>query len=261
LVASLLAIGVAVVGLPLAMYLLQERLIFFPQPMQQAQRELIERRSAAKSIFLESPEGVRLHAWYFAGSPLILYFGGNAEDVSGMIDDAERRAPGVGWLLVDYRGYGSSEGEPSEAALTADAAAWHDHALKTLKARKIYLFGRSLGSGVAVHLASERPVAGVVLVAPFDSMIEVAKRHYPYLPVKWMLRHRFDSAKLAPHIGAPLLCIAASRDEVIPALHARKLYDAWGGPKRWVEIEGAGHNSTDGAPVFWQSIKAFLQEY
>jgi pimeloyl-ACP methyl ester carboxylesterase len=78
--------------------------------------------------------------------------------------------------------------------------------------------------------------------------------------VSWLLRHRFDSAQRAPRISAPLLCIAAGEDRVIPVEHARRLYEAWGGPKRWIEIENAGHNSTDGAPVFWQSIIAFLEK-
>ena len=177
-----------------------------------------------------------------------------------MIEEARSRTPGVGWLLVSYRGYGASEGSPSEVSISADALRWHDYAVKNLEAKQVVAFGRSLGSGAAVYLASERKLSSVILVTPFDSLVEVAKHHYPLLPVGLMLRHRFDSAARAPAINTPLLCIAASRDEVIPALHARKLYDAWGGSKRWIEIEGAGHNSTDGAPVFWQSIKAFLQE-
>src|SRR5262249_39846423 len=101
---------------------------------------------------------------------------------------------------------------------------------------------------------------GVVLVTPYDSLVEVASRYYPYLPVGLMLRHPFDSASRAPGIRVPLLCIAAQRDEVIPPIHARKLFDAWAGPKRWIELEGAGHNSTDGIPAFWHAITAFLRQ-
>jgi len=97
-------------------------------------------------------------------------------------------------------------------------------------------------------------------VAPYDSLVEVAKHHYPYLPVRLMLRHPFDSAGRAPQLTMPLLCIAASRDEVIPIERARALYDTWAGPKQWVALEGADHNGMDGAPAFWQSITAFLQQ-
>src|SRR5207237_607217 len=96
------------------------------------------------------------------------------------------------------------------------------------------------------------------LVTPFDSLLEVAKRHYPFLPVSLMLRHQFDSIGRAPQIAAPLLCLAAQRDEVIPSSHARKLYDAWGGEKQWIELEGAGHNSTDAVPGFWANVRGFL---
>jgi pimeloyl-ACP methyl ester carboxylesterase len=192
------------------------------------------------------------------GAPLVLYFGGNAEDVSWMIGDALQKAPGVSWLLVSYRGYGGSDGSPSAGAITADALKWHDHAAKEFKPRQIFAFGRSLGSGAAVQLAAARPLAGVVLVTPFDSLAAVAKRYYWYLPVDLLLRHRFDSVDLAPKISAPLLCLAAERDEVIPPEHARRLYEAWAGPKQWAALPGAGHNSTDGIPAFWQGIKAFL---
>ena len=248
---------VVAIALPLLMYMAQDSLIFHPQRISEAQREAIARRASVQSLFMDSADGTRLHAWHVQGDPLILYFGGNAEEVSWMLDDAARRAPGVGWLLVDYRGYGSSDGSPSEQALVADALQWYD---QFKEAERVYVFGRSLGSGIAVQLAAQRPVAGVILVAPFDSLVEVGKRLYPFLPVDWMLKHRFDSAALAPKMKAPLLCIVASHDEIIPAEHAKRLYDAWGGPKQWIGLEGAGHNSTDGAVNYWPSITRFLNE-
>lgn len=250
-------IAVVVVGLPLLMYLAQDSLIFFPQPQGEARRAQIASQRAVESLFIDAADGTRLHAWHVKGEPLVMYFGGNAEEVSWMLNDAARRAPGTGWLLVDYRGYGSSGGSPSENALVADALRWYDHI--SPEHRKIYLFGRSLGSGVAVQLAAHRPVAGVILVAPFDSLVAVGKRHYPFLPVDWMLKHRFDSIALAPQLKAPLLCIVATADEIIPAEHSKRLYDAWGGEKRWVALEGAGHNSTDNAANYWTSIAAFLK--
>lgn len=261
---ALLGVLAVAAGLALAVFFAQDRLIFFPQPLSPAQRDAIQARfPAVEQLWLKAPDGTRLHAWHVkgpAGGPVVLYFGGNAEDVSWMIEDAAARTPGVAWLLTSYRGYGASEGAPSERALSADALQWHDHVVAELGAKAVYVFGRSLGSGPAVHVASRRPVAGVVLVTPFDSLIEVGRRHYPWLPVGLMLRHRFDLAKVAPAIGSPLLCIAAMQDDVIPAAHARRLYDAWGGPKRWLALESAGHNSTDGVPAFWQEIGAFLQQ-
>ena len=248
-------VALVVIGFPLLVYLSQDSLIFHPQPMAESQRLLVSSKPAVESIFLKAPDGTRLHAWHVKGEPLILYFGGNAEEVSWMLEQA-RRAPGVGWLLVDYRGYGSSGGSPSEKSLTEDALRWYDR----FAGQEIYVFGRSLGSGVAVQVAAARPVAGVILVAPFDSMVEMGKHYYPFLPVSLLLRHRFESAAAAPSITAPLLCIVAERDEIIPAERSRALYDAWAGPKRWIELKGAGHNSTDDAENYWPSILAFLRE-
>jgi hypothetical protein len=248
---------IVVIGFPLLMYLAQDSLIFHPQPIAESQRLAVSKKPFVESIFIDAADGTRLHAWHIKGDPLVMYFGGNAEEVSWMLDEAARRTPGVGWLLVDYRGYGASGGSPSEAALVADALRWYDKMSDTSKS--IYVFGRSLGSGVAVQLAAARAVAGVVLVSPFDSLVEVGKHHYPFLPVSWMLRHRFDSLSAAPKITSPLLCIVAARDDIIPAEHSRRLYDAWGGPKRWLLLDEAGHNSIDGAAGHWPSITAFLK--
>lgn len=264
LVASAAKIVLAtVVGLPLFVWLAQDRLIFYRQPVAEAQRAAIERRfPAARSLFHSAADGTRLHAWHVPGTgPLVIYFGGNAEEVSWMLDRAGE-TPGAGWLLVDYRGYGSSEGAPSEKALVADALAWFDRAatLPGVDRSRILAFGRSLGSGVAVRLAHDRPVRALVLATPYDSLAAVARHYYWYLPVDWMLRHRFDSDRLAPGMKQPLLALIAERDEVIPPAHAEALFKAWGGPKHRVLLTGAGHNSTDMHPLFWDAIRAFINE-
>lgn len=257
LVAAAKVVLIFAISFTLVMYLAQDSLIFHPQPLSERQRAAIAGRGVAESIFLEGKE-TRLHAWHVKGEPLIIYFGGNAEEVSWMLQEAAGRASGVGWLLVDYRGYGSSSGSPSEKALVEDALRWYDH--MSPQHKNIYAFGRSLGSGVAVQLAAQRPIAGVILVAPFDSLVEVGRRYYPFLPVSWMLKHRFDSVALAPAIKSPLLCIVAAEDEIIPPGHSKRLYDAWGGEKRWVGLEGFGHNSIDAAAGYWPSIRKFLGE-
>ena len=252
-------VAAVVVAVPLTVYLMQDKLIFQPRPIAEAERETIAARHPdVVDTFLQAPDGTRLHGWYIRskpGAPLVLYFGGNAEQVSWMLDEIPRRETGAAWLLVDYRGYGASGGTPSEQSLESDARAWYDHFAATNK--RIIAFGRSLGSGVAVQLAANRRLDSVILIAPFDSMVEVGKRHYPFLPVGWLLKHRFDSLSLAPKIETPLLCIAATHDEVIPAEHAKRLYDAWAGPKKWLEL-AASHNSIDGHPDYWPSIVSFL---
>jgi len=271
LLAAALKIAVAVaVGLPLALYLAQDGLIFYRQPLAEARRADVTRRFPAAGEFaLQTQDGHALRGWLVrpaseSASPLVLYFGGNAEEVSWLLESignpVRGETPGVAWLVVNYRGYGASEGSPSERALVADALALYDsaRALPGIDAARIYAFGRSLGSGVAVALAAQRPLHGVVLVNPYDSLTAVARHYYPFLPVSWMLRHRFESIERAPALAVPLLCLIAERDEVIPARHGERLFAAWGGAKRKVILDGAGHNDTDLTPRFWPEVRAFL---
>ena len=255
-----IALAIAI-GLPLIVYLAQDSLIFYRQPLSDARRADVAKRFAAvQEIFIQARDGTKLQAWHAkAGGPLVIYFGGNAEESSWMLDEL-RNAPGVSWLIVSYRGYGASGGSPGETALVSDALQWFDHAmtLPGVDPKRIYAFGRSLGTGVAVALAAERPVAGLILVAPYDSLAAVAKRYYWYLPVDLLLRHRFDSIALAPKLQIPLLCIIAERDQVIPPEHGERLYAAWGGAKQKIILGGAGHNSTDDDPAFWPAIRKFL---
>lgn len=270
LIAAFLKVTAAVaVGLPLVVYLAQDALIFYRQPLPEARRAEVARRfPAVQEILIQSKDGTKLHAWHVraagAGAenaPLVLYFGGNAEEVSWMLESVDR-APGVSWLLVDYRGYGLSEGSPGERALVSDAIEWFDYAMKLPGAdpKRTFAFGRSLGSGVAVALAAERPLAGLILATPYDSLAAVAKRYYWYLPVDLLLKHRFDSIALAPNMKQPLLCLIAERDEVIPAVHGERLFEAWGGSKRKILLQEASHNSTDAHPMFWSSILEFLAQ-
>jgi pimeloyl-ACP methyl ester carboxylesterase len=257
-----IALAVAI-GVPLLVYLAQDGLIFIRQPVPEARRAEIARNvPQAESVFVNAADGTRVHAWHYkAGPPLVLYFGGNAEEVSWMLEAVRAETTGVSWLLVDYRGYGLSEGAPSEKALVADALTLYDQALKLpgVDAQRVYAFGRSLGSGVAVALAAQRPLAGLILATPYDSLAAVAKRYYWYVPVDWLLRHRFDSIARAPQLKMPLLCLIAARDEVIPPEHGERLSAAWGGAQKKILLEEAGHNTTDAHPVFWPSIREFLQ--
>jgi len=259
---SKMAAAIAI-GLPLVVYFVQDSLIFYRQPLSEARRAEVARRyPAVREVFLKSDDGTRLQAWHAmqpGPAPVVLYFGGNSEETSWMLE-VVRNAPDASWLIVSYRGYGLSEGSPSEAALVSDALQWFDYVASSpgTDAKRIYVFGRSLGSGVAVALAARRPTAGVILSTPYDSLAAVAKRYYWYLPVDLLLKHRFDSIALAPQIRRPLLCLIAERDEVIPPVHAERLFEAWGGHKQRLLLRGAGHNTMDDHPLFWTAIREFL---
>lgn len=256
--------GCVALGFPVLIYLLQERLIFFPQPLA-ADPLKTDTGAAIEEVSLVTPDKVRLHGWLVRAkqaqthmpAPILIYFGGNAEEVSWLVSSAGRYA---GWslLLLNYRGYGRSEGKPGEVEMFADAVQIYDYASSRAGGAGVAVMGRSLGSGVAVYLATKRPVAGVILVSPYDSVENVARGVYPFLPISLMLKHRFDSISRAPGIEVPLLCLVASDDRVIPRPHSERLYSAWGGNKQWREIRRSGHDNIADAPDYWRAIAEFL---
>ena len=260
---SLVLILVLVLGMSLLLYLVQDRLIFFPQPAPPSPPRAPD--FVISEVKVVTADGLAMRGWLAKPSsasgrlPLAIYFGGNAEETSHMAASAGR-LPGWSLLTLNYRGYGGNPGQPSEQALFADALAVHDFAAlrPDVDAARIVAIGRSLGSGVAVYLASQRPLAGVVLVTPYDSLRAVAQRHYPYAPVSILLKHGFDSIDRAPEIAVPLLMLAAQLDDVIPIAHARALFAKWGGPKTWRELPGAGHNDLDADPAYWNAMALFL---
>jgi len=259
-------VALAGCGLMLLIYLLQDRLIFYPQQLDASTAQILQRNVPRTEAFELAVEGnaVRLRGWFISAessgpSPLLIYFGGNAEEVSWLLPELTRLH---GWavLLVNYRGYGLSEGSPSEAALQRDALALYDNVAQRsgVDPERIVIMGRSLGTGVSTYLASQRPVAGVVLVSPFDSLIEVASAVYPFLPVRLLLRHRFESVAHAPAINTPLLALAAKHDTLIAPERSRRLVQAWGGPARLELLDGADHNTIHVHPQYWTLIGQFL---
>jgi pimeloyl-ACP methyl ester carboxylesterase len=247
-------------GLVLAAYLFQEKLIFYPQKGILAADA---RRYADAEIRLDR-QGLSLHGWLVekAAVPenLLVYYGGNAEEVSLNLGELDR-LPVDALLLMNYRGYGLSEGRPSEADLVSDALWLLDTiaARLGLPASRVLLMGRSLGTGVAVQVAARRPAAGLILVTPFDSLVSVARRHYPFLPAGWLLKHRFDSLSLAPNLRQPALMLMAGADEIIPRACSQRLVRAWGGDATAVTLPGLGHNDIHLSPPYWDAIADFIR--
>jgi pimeloyl-ACP methyl ester carboxylesterase len=254
-------VAALVLGVPACAFLAQDRMLFLPHLA--ARPGGMRPPRPVEEVEFATPEGPRVRGWFAPArgggpAPLIVYYGGNAEDVTGQA--FEPWPDSWALALVNYRGYGGSEGRPSEQALCADA----EVVLRALARRpdvdatRVVLAGRSLGTGVATYAAARRPVRAVVLISPYDSMVALAGHHYPFLPVRWLLRHRFESIARAPGIRAPLLTIAGERDEIIPPERSRRLYEAWGGPKRWVVIPEANHDGLGRQRAFWEPIGAFL---
>ncbi|MBK7542440.1 MAG: alpha/beta hydrolase [Candidatus Competibacteraceae bacterium] len=259
-------VGLILGGMLMALLAAGERLVYFPRPLGPSEGQaVLSRHPQAIEVTVPTADGVRLHGWQLPGGdgparPLVLYFGGNAEEVSWML---EFGTVFTGWdlVLLNYRGYGLSAGNPSQRALLADALTIYDHFTRqpNIDGGRVVVVGRSLGSGVASYLASQRPVRGVLLVTPFDSITEVARGLYPFLPVRWVLGDLYDSAALAPKLTTPLRMIVAGRDEVIAGRHSQRLFEVWGGPKDLVMIANAGHNDVRGYREYWQAIRDFLQ--
>jgi hypothetical protein len=233
-------------------YVTQRSQIYFPTP------EVL--RPGAQALWVAS-QGERIKVWTVRGTGpgALIYFGGNAEDVAGNVDMFSALFPEHTLYLVNYRGYGGSSGHPSEAALLSDALAVYDQ-VRT-RHPDVAVMGRSLGSGVGVYLASQRPVQKLVLVTAFDSFVSVARAHFPWLPVRFLLRERYDSAGRAGAVTAPVLVVTAADDEIIPRACSDALIRAFAADQvRLVVIPGAMHNTLDFSPAYLESVRAFLQE-
>lgn len=172
----------------------------------------------------------------------VLYFGGNAEDAASSYPALKKAHPHHAIYIMHYRGYTPSTGQASEKTLFADAAALYQMAQS--RHQHIKIIGRSLGTGIACWLASHLETEKLVLVTPYDSMVNVAASHYPYLPVRWLLHNRFESWQYAPKITAPTLVIEAELDETIPPASTRGLLPHFAdGVATHVVVEGAMHNT------------------
>lgn len=228
----------------LVAYLGQRRLMYFPNPahVSPAQAGL----AGVDERVLVMPDGARLIAWSGKaqpGQPTLLYFHGNAGNLANRAERIRRfMAEGWGVTMMSYRGYSGSSGSPTEAANVADARiAYGALVVDGVDPRSIILYGESLGSGVAVRIAAERPVGGVILEAPYTSVTAVAARQYPYLPVRTLLVDRYETESYIRQVKAPLLILHGERDRVIPVDMGRELARIANEPKQLVIFPNAGH--------------------
>ena len=240
------------------LYWRQEQVIFFRvvNDPQLSERYLTNRVEIATN-------GASLEGWWIenpaaTSSAVIVYFGGNAEDLLYTADTAAnlnaRRT-----LLVNYRGYGRSTGKPGQEALYQDALAIYDYAIRSgVRPEQFVVMGRSLGSGVASMLAGSRPMRAAILITPFDNLAAVAADHYPMFPVRLLLRHPFPSSEWAQRTQVPVLIIAAADDTIVQPSHAKRLYDAWAGPKQMHVLAHVGHNDIERNSDYGRLINEFL---
>ena len=248
MLAALVTVGLLAAVLLGLIWSQQRRLIYFPWPDRLPAASSV--LTGSQEVVLPTEDGIHLGGWFLPAqgsspAPAVLVCNGNGGNraLRAPLAAALSRA-GLSVLLFDYRGYGGNLGRPSEGGLAADARA----AQAWLAARpevdpdRIAYFGESLGAAVALRLAVERPPAALLLRSPFTSLTDVARLHYPWLPVKWLLTDRYGSAARVAQLTVPMLVIAGERDQTVPAALSRRLYDAATAPKRFVLVPGADHN-------------------
>ena len=245
----------------------QRRLMYFPTDGVPAASDI--GLTGVEPVTFETTDGITLRGWFLAASGssprvTVLVFNGNA-------GNRAHRAPlaaalheqGLQVLLIDYRGYGGNSGTPTENGLALDSRAARAYLAgrPDVDASRLVYFGESLGTAVAVGLAAQYPPAAVVLRSPFTSMTDLGRLHYPFLPVRLLLRDRFEAIDRIQRIRAPLLVIAGGRDRIVPIDNSRRLYDAATAPKTLLVLPGADHNDHEllAGDEMIQAIVRFLQ--
>ncbi len=222
-----------------------------------------------KEVIFAASDEVSLHGWYVPGKtekPLVLFFHGNAGNISHRLENLRlfHDRLGVSVFIFDYRGYGKSDGKPSEAGIYQDArGAWKWLESRGWTTERMIYFGRSLGAAAAVQLALEAPPSGLALETPFPSIGAVGRHHYPLLyPLAgWAVGARFDSLSKMDRIRVPLLVLQGDSDRIVPEEMARQLFQRANEPKTFHLIEGAGHNDTFhvGGESYWDAWRNFLE--
>jgi fermentation-respiration switch protein FrsA (DUF1100 family) len=223
------------------LFLAQWRLVYLPS--RQVLATPAARGLAFEDVWLEA-EGERVHGWYLPGalgSKTVLFFHGNAGNIGDRLDSLAIFAElGLSVFIIDYRGYGLSDGAPGEAATYADARAAWEHLVhaREVAPEDIVIFGRSLGGGVAAWLAERVEAGGLILESSFTSVPDLAARMYPLFPVRWLARIRYDTRARLPRVGCPVLVAHSPDDELVPYAHGQGLFEAADEPKEFLEILG-----------------------
>ena len=244
----------------------ERRMIYYPT---QTLETTPDRAGLAyEDVRLVAADDVELHGWYLPGPdpgarPVVLFLHGNAGNVSHRLDKiAMLHDCGAQVFIVDYRGYGRSQGKPNEAGLYRDARAAYDHLVSTrgVEPARIVLLGESLGSAVCAELATQVPVGGVILEEAFTSIPDVAREMYR-LPLGWLIRDRYETRNKIPRIQAPILLLHSREDEYFGMQHAERLRDASAGRTRLIELRG-GHNDAFlvSADLWKREVRRFLDE-
>jgi pimeloyl-ACP methyl ester carboxylesterase len=247
---------------------LEEPLIFRPRPLDQAEARALSHANYVIEVRVPTTDGVTLHGWlkrpeqWLPGTPhpLVIMYGGVGQEVSEFVSRAHAGGQ-WGWLMINYRGFGLSGGSPSERRVLGDATRIYDWAAARpdIDAANIVVLGRSLGSYVAIAVASARKVRAAILATPFDSAAALGEEHFTHgLPLGWLVKSRYNPSLIAPLVSAPALFLLAEKDDVTPVKNGLALARRWGGNVKTVLLPGAGHTGLEYREEFWGSVGAYL---
>ena len=260
-------LGIALVLLFLRWY--EPRMVFYPHiPTRELEHAPDEIGLSYENVELRTSDGLRIHGWFIpcpSDSPTgltLLFLHGNAGNISHRLSKCQTFSDlGLDVFLIDYRGYGQSEGRPDERGTYHDADAAYEYLVqqRSVAPDRIVVYGESLGTGVAVDLASRMPVGGVILEAAFTSVADVAQRLFWFLPVRPFVRNRYESLRKISRINAPLLLLHSREDEMFRISHAQRLLNAADGPKQLVELRGKHAEAfCDSVDTCSTEIRSFL---
>lgn len=228
-----------------ALFVFQRSLLYFPPPVNVADGARTTMKSQGLTLAVTQRP--------MPGDEAVVYFGGNAEDVSTSLPDLAAAFPSHSLYLLHYPGYSGNAGSPTESANRQAALALFDEVHR--KHAKVTVIGRSLGSGVAIGVAAQRPVQRLVLVTPYDSIVDIAAGQFPYVPVRWMMLDKYESWRYVPQVKAPTIIVAAQFDEVIPAASSRRLFERFApGAASYVTIASTGHNTISHSSEYLRAL-------
>lgn len=249
--------------------LFEDKFIFFPSRYPEGLYHSVPRGLHIQDHWFTTEDGVRLNGWFMpndSGLGTLVVSHGNAGNISHRIDRLIRfKRAGFSVFLYDYRGYGRSDGSPTEEGIYRDGLAAFDYASKLpdVDPARMIIFGTSLGSAVAVEVATQRSATALVLETPFTSAKDMAGALYPFLPAKYLVRSRFDSEQKIRSIRTPVLIIHGTEDSIVPIELGKQLFDAANQPKEFYEIPGADHNNTFliGGLEYESRLHAFAERF
>ena len=252
-----------------AVYFYQPHLLFLPDlPSREITRTPSSVDLEYTDVYLTTRDDVRLHGWWVdhpRPSGVMLFLHGNAGNISHRLQSLHLfNELGYRVLIIDYRGYGQSEGSPSEQGLYTDAeAAWrYLIEQRGLSAGQIVVVGRSLGAAVALDLAINHPPRALIMESAFTSIADMAVIHYPWLPVRWLSRYHFNNRQKIKRLNCPLLIVHAKQDEIAPYSHGQHLYDLAPSPKQLLPLQG-GHNDAQLGDrlTYRQGLQSFIKQH